>query len=43
VVERSAAERARNPVFDALGEPESQAAQATDPRHADLLSPERIA
>jgi transcriptional regulator GlxA family with amidase domain len=43
VVERSAAERAARPVSDALGEPQSQAAQASDPRHADLLSPERTA
>ena len=41
LVERSAAERAAGPVSDALSEPQSQAAQATDPRHADLLSPER--
>jgi hypothetical protein len=43
VVERSAAERATRPVSDALGKPQPQAAQATDPRHADLLSPERTA
>ena len=43
LVERSAAERAACPVCDALGKPEAQAAQATDPRHADLLSPERAA
>jgi len=41
LVERPAAERAACPVLDAIGEPKSQAAQATDPTHADLLSPER--
>jgi hypothetical protein len=41
VLEGSAAERAAHPISDALGEPKSQTAQATDPRHADLLSPER--
>ena len=43
LVERPAAERATGPVSDALSEPKSQTAQATDPRHADLLSPERAA
>jgi hypothetical protein len=41
LVERSAAERAARPISDALSEPKPQTAQATDPRHADLLSPER--
>jgi hypothetical protein len=43
LVERPAAERAACPVSDALSEPKPQTAQATDPRHADLLSPERAA
>jgi hypothetical protein len=41
LVERPAAERAARPISDALSEPKPQTAQATDPRHADLLSPER--